>query len=70
MLSDYDECATITDNNCEQLCTNTPGAFVCSCNPGYLASNNTCLGQSISAPCWLDQDSWVVVWVRIGLHRS
>lgn len=32
---DIDECGTISLSNCSQKCTNTPGSFVCSCNPGF-----------------------------------
>jgi hypothetical protein len=38
---DFDECQIIYYNNCDQLCVNTPGAFVCNCTTGYyLAEDN------------------------------
>ena len=43
-LIDIDECAAETDN-CDQVCTNDDGSYVCSCNSGFtLASDGlTCL---------------------------
>ena len=32
---DIDECADDADNDCEGLCINTAGSYVCSCDPGY-----------------------------------
>ena len=32
MFSDIDECIT---NPCGQTCSNTPGSYSCSCNPGF-----------------------------------
>ena len=32
--SDKDECSEATDD-CQQMCTNTPGGYVCSCVLGY-----------------------------------
>ena len=44
-FSDVDECTAGT-HNCEQLCTNTPGGYNCSCNSGYelLANGYQCQG--------------------------
>ena len=35
--TDIDEC---TLDPCEQICNNTSGSFVCSCNPGYRLDDN------------------------------
>ena len=46
LLTDIDEC--LTDNGgCGQVCTNTAGSFVCSCNQGFtLASDGrNCTGK-------------------------
>ena len=43
---DIDECAA--DNGpCQQVCTNTPGSYQCSCFPGYFHNNTnkTCEGE-------------------------
>ena len=44
--TDVDECTTNSDN-CDQVCTNTVGAFNCSCNNGFLLNNDgaTCDGR-------------------------
>ena len=51
-LSDVDECTAGT-HNCEQLCTNTPGGYNCSCNTGYELSANgyQCQGICYHAQC-------------------
>lgn len=42
--TDIDECAS---GQCGQLCVNTIGSFICSCNPGYTLDNDgkTCNGN-------------------------
>ena len=44
---DIDECST-NKGNCSQICTNTDGSYVCSCQSGYLlgADRKTCNGKS------------------------
>jgi len=37
LISDADECIS---SPCHQTCTNTPGSFVCSCDPGYMLNSN------------------------------
>jgi len=41
---DINECNG--DHECDQVCTNTDGSFVCSCDDGYLlkADGRTCKG--------------------------
>ena len=41
---DINECTANTDG-CQQVCTNTAGSFVCSCNSGYTLSSDgrTCI---------------------------
>ena len=45
-LSDLDECQT-NNGGCEQVCNNTVGSFVCSCNEGYSLTSNgfNCTGK-------------------------
>ncbi len=31
---DIDECSG-TSHGCDQICTNTPGSYICDCNSGY-----------------------------------
>ena len=44
--ADIDEC-TESRSLCEQNCINTPGSYICTCNPGYSLLNNriSCAGQ-------------------------
>jgi len=37
--ADINECLLGT-HNCEQLCSNTPGSFTCSCRSGYILNND------------------------------
>ena len=30
---------------CHQLCTNTPGGYMCSCSPGYIPDHDKCRAQ-------------------------
>ena len=32
---DVDECNSTTTNNCQQVCLNSPGSFMCACRDGY-----------------------------------
>lgn len=42
---DVNECNTA--NNCQQICDNTDGSYMCSCNMNYVlnADNRTCDGN-------------------------
>ena len=43
---DNDECNT-NSSICQQVCTNTPGSFICSCQDGYtMISNEVCTGKA------------------------
>ena len=46
ITADLNECLDQTDL-CDQHCTNTPGSYVCDCNPGYELDPNrfTCIGE-------------------------
>ena len=46
ILTDINECSDGT-HNCSQICTNTPGSFICECNNGFLLDNDeaTCNGM-------------------------
>ena len=47
ILSDIDECANATTNNCDSNanCANTPGSFTCICNQGYIGDGTVCFGS-------------------------
>lgn len=39
-FSDFNECSI--EGICDQICTNTPGSYTCSCVSGYKAVKNRC----------------------------
>ncbi|RUS82424.1 hypothetical protein EGW08_009812 [Elysia chlorotica] len=41
--TDLDECAIMSNNDCDQLCTNYAGGYQCSCHPGYKRSGDQCV---------------------------
>lgn len=44
-FTEINECALDTDNcNENAACTNTPGSFNCTCNPGFTGDGVTCDG--------------------------
>ena len=45
-FSDIDECNITYHNNCDQLCVNIPGSFVCNCTTGYYLAQDggSCIG--------------------------
>lgn len=47
--TDTNEC-TVNNGNCSQLCTNTNGSYICSCELGYFldVNNHSCNGRFIS----------------------
>ena len=45
-FSDLDECAQ-DDSLCDQICNNTFGSFVCSCESGYALVNDICEGTCL-----------------------
>lgn len=47
---DKDECATFPCTGNNELCTNTPGSYVCACDSGYDRDRNgACQGESFLA---------------------
>ena len=46
ICSDVNECNT-ANGGCNQICTNTIGSFLCSCNTGYELDSDqrTCVGE-------------------------
>ncbi len=51
IFSDYDEC-DINNAGCQQNCHNTDGGYYCSCNQGYVISDDhySCNGKQIASP--------------------
>ena len=41
---DVNECSSPGLNNCDQLCANNFGSFVCLCTDGFIRSNGSCTG--------------------------
>ena len=48
-FADIDECKVIYYNNCDQLCVNIPGSFVCNCTSGYYLAQDggSCIGKCV-----------------------
>lgn len=48
LISDIDECRT-GEHSCQQLCTNLPGTYNCSCSTGFMLNNDsiTCSGRNL-----------------------
>ena len=46
-FTDVNECANRTHNNCDEnaQCTDTPGSFNCTCNPGYEGNGLNCTSK-------------------------
>ncbi|XP_064455663.1 low-density lipoprotein receptor-related protein 4-like [Ornithodoros turicata] len=62
---DEDECADDT-HNCEQTCINLPGAYRCSCMPGYETVNTTLCQADGPEPLlfYCDNQKVYGVWMR------
>ena len=46
--TDINECNSPDNGGCDQICSNTPGGYNCSCKWGFtMGENNTCEGESI-----------------------
>ena len=50
--TDINECL-LGSHNCEQLCSNVPGSFNCSCRSGYILNNDgrTCRASELDKSC-------------------
>ena len=46
---DNNECANNDTNDCNQICSNTAGSYVCYCNSGYELGldDATCVGKTM-----------------------
>lgn len=45
---EFDECQSNNSNNCEQICVNVPGSYLCDCREGYKLTDDgrSCDGKS------------------------
>ncbi|CAH1263007.1 NOTCH4 [Branchiostoma lanceolatum] len=52
-VTDFDECASSTTNDCSQYanCTNTPGSFTCVCRQGFQDRQPANPGRACGAEC-------------------
>ena len=46
ICQDVDECAS-GDHDCDQVCQNTQGGLICSCEEGYEKTDGACAGQYV-----------------------
>ena len=43
LFTDVDECSEGTDDcHVNAICTDTPGSFICTCNPGFEGNGRNC----------------------------
>jgi hypothetical protein len=60
--NDINECAANTDNcSANGYCTNTPGMFTCTCNPGYTGDGVTCAKPTVCDKGYADDGSGTCV---------
>ena len=58
-ISDIDECSNSSLNDCDDICINTFGSFMCQCRDGYEPVNNICIGESFII---------ITAWVILGMQ--
>ena len=48
-MSDINECA-VDNAGCQEVCTNIPGSYMCSCNDGFQLDENkhNCSGMQVN----------------------
>ena len=55
--SENNECSSNATEDCEQICTNTPGSYICQCNAGFRLNvdGRTCDGIKafVTSIAWL-----------------
>ena len=58
MLADTNEC-DLAENNCTELCMNTPGSFYCDCDYGSALNDDgySCTGIEYIAMDWIHRSS-------------
>ena len=39
-FTDIDECVTSSDNDCQHICINTPGSYMCECRDSYILNDD------------------------------
>ena len=67
LILDVNECANPLDNECEQLCENTLGGYVCSCREGYNQDGQTnCTG--ITWLCKMPTNGWILTLRFFGVN--
>ena len=65
-FTDVNECANRTHNNCDEnaQCTDTPGSFICTCNPGYEGNGLNCTSKQIK----IDKGGKMRIILQVGFH--
>lgn len=47
-LVDNDECESLRLNNCDQVCQNTVGSYLCQCSDGFIMFDGNCEGTVVN----------------------
>ncbi|KAH0637915.1 hypothetical protein KY289_037830 [Solanum tuberosum] len=64
---DIDECADPNTNSCEQICTNTPGSYDCSCPEGLSGDGRKANGRGCIAPNSNYEFPWIKFSIGMGV---
>ncbi|KAH0632777.1 hypothetical protein KY284_035563 [Solanum tuberosum] len=62
---DIDECADPNTNSCEQICTNTPGSYNCSCPEGFSGD-----GRKNGRGCIAPNSNSEFPWIKFSVGMS
>ena len=64
------ECEEV--NDCQQICENTVGSYICSCNEGFTLAddNRTCIGMIICVIRWSIKRGAIIIILCKNKHAA